>query len=107
MFESSATHTIKPIFHCDTKLLAFGTMQMGEPPNAKICVGNTNMLISKNAKICTTPNAEHKICFTPNTKPQHEPMEYRLRWVPNAKFSRWPCTFHIVCAHFICVGYPT
>ena len=34
-------------------------------------------------------------------------MEYRLRWVPNAKFSRWPCTFHVVCAHFICVGYPT
>ena len=20
---------------------------------------------------------------------------------------RWPCTFHVVCAHFIHVGYPT
>ena len=39
--------------------------------------------------------------------PQCEPMECRLHWVPNAKFSRWPCTFHVVCAHFIHVGLPT
>ena len=23
-------------------------------------------------------------------------MEYRWRWVPNARFSRWACTFHVV-----------
>ena len=34
-------------------------------------------------------------------------MEYRLHWVPNAQFSRWSCTFHVVCAHCICVGQPT
>ena len=65
------------------------------------------MLVSKNAKICVTPNEKHKICVTPNAKPQHEPMEYRLRWFPKAKFLRWPCSFHVVCAHFVCVGYLT
>ena len=64
-------------------------------------VGFTNMLVSKNTKICVTPNMKHKICVTPNTKPQREPMEYRLCWVPKTKFSLWPCTFHVVCVHFI------
>ena len=26
--------------------------------------------------------------------PQRESVEYRLRWVQNANFSHWPCTFH-------------
>ena len=28
--------------------------------------------------------------------PQHQPnsVEYRLRWVPDAQFSRWPCTLY-------------
>ena len=59
------------------------------------------MLVSKNAKIYVTPNTNFEICLTPNAKPQRESLKYRLRWVPNAKFSRWPCTFHVVCAHFI------
>ena len=29
-------------------------------------IGDTNMLVSKNAKFCITPNAKHKICVTPN-----------------------------------------
>ena len=62
--------------------------------------GNTNMLVSKNAKICLTPKADTKICLTPNAKPNRESVKYRLRWVPNAKLLRWPCTFHVVCAHF-------
>ena len=85
---------LKPIFHCNAKPLAWVIHW----------VGYANMLVPKNAKIWVTSNAKHKICVTPNAKPQSEPMEYRLRWVPNSKFSRWPCTFHVVCAHFICVG---
>ena len=73
------------------------------PPTPQFHVGDTNMLVSKNGKIYV----KHKICVTPNTKPQCKPMEYRLCWAPNAKFLRWPCTFHVVCAHFICVSYPT
>ena len=34
-------------------------------------------------------------------------MEYRWRWVPNAKYSRWACTFHVVYANFVGVGHPT
>ena len=45
------------------------------------------MLVSKNVKIVLTPNA----------KPQCEPIEYRLRLVPNAKFSRWLSTFLFFC----------
>ena len=34
-------------------------------------------------------------------------MEYRWHWVPNATFSHWACTFHVVYINFICVGHPT
>ena len=50
-----------------------------------------------------TPNANAKICVIPNANPQRKSVEYRLRWVPNAKFSRWPCTFHF-CINFIPIG---
>ena len=40
------------------------------------------MLVSKNAKICVSPNAKPKICFTPNANPQHKSVEHRLHWVP-------------------------
>ena len=68
------THTLKPIFHCDAKLLALGP-RVGSAPKVKIRVGDTNMLVSKNAKICITPNANAKICITPNVKPQRESVE--------------------------------
>ena len=35
------------------------------------------------------------------------PVEYRWRWVPNATFSRWARTFHVVYVNFICIGHPT
>ena len=34
------------------------------------------MLVSKNAKICVTPNANAKICVTPNANPQREQVKY-------------------------------
>ena len=36
------------------------------------------MLVSKNPKICVTPNAKPKICVTPNANPQCKSVEYRL-----------------------------
>ena len=45
------------------------------------------MLVFKNAKICVTPNV----------KPQRQSVEYRLRWVPNAKL----LVGHV---HFIFLG---
>ena len=53
-------------------------------------VGYTNMLVSKNARICVTANA----------KPQCESVEYRLCWVPKAKCLHWPCTFHLFVCRF-------
>ena len=60
------------------------------------------MLVSKNAKICVNPNPKHKICAIPNAKPQHEPMEYRLCWVPKLfalamYISCCLCSFHFRC----------
>ena len=89
------------------KTFCVGSSCWLKPPMPKFCVAYTNMLVSKNIKICASPNTKHEICVTPKAKPQCKPMEYRLRWLLNAKFSLWPCTFHDVCAHFICVGHPT
>ena len=36
---------------------------------------------------------------------QRKSVEHRLRWVPNAKLSRWPCRFHVVYLGFFRVGY--
>ena len=93
---------VKPLFHCDAKPFAMGPCVVLRPPTPQFGIGDTNMLVSKNVKICVTPNAKHKICVTPNAKPQTEPMEYRLRWVHNAKFfalaiyiSCCLCSFHL------------
>ena len=67
---------LKPIFHCDPKPFALGP-GVGLDPHAQFRVGDTNMLVSKNAKICVTPNVN----------PQRKSMGYRLSWVPNEKCS--------------------
>ena len=74
--------------------ICVGSLCWLRPQTPQFRVGDTNMLVSKNDKICVTPNAN----------PQCESVEYRLRWVPNAKFSCWPCAFHFHCVDFICVG---
>ena len=90
---------LKPIFHCDTKSFALGTGFGLDPqrhtfalPNAK----DTNMLVS-----FALVDANFSRHLTQN--PQRESVEYRLRWVPNAKSLHLPCTFHVVCVNFICV----
>ena len=79
---------LKPIFHCDPKLLALGTFAS---PNAK-----DSTFASPDAKIptcwyllrkvtqnfCILPDAKTKSCVLPDTKPKRKPVEYRLRWVP-------------------------
>ena len=52
-------------------------------------------------------NANPKVCITPNANPQHKSVEYRWHWVFWHWGLRWPCTFHVVCVNFMCVGYPT
>ena len=89
--------TLKPIFHCDANTIRVGSSRWLRPLMPQFPVGDSNMLVSKNAKICVTPNAN----------PQREQVEYRWRWVPNALFSCWPCRFHVVCVNFVCAGWPT
>ena len=55
------------------------------PLTQQFCIGNTNMLVSKNAKIWVTPNANAKICVTPNANPQRKQVEYRSYWVLKSK----------------------
>ena len=56
------TQALKPIFHCDAKFLRWGLALVKTP--------NTRMFMSKNAKICVTPDAEPKICIIPQRKTQ-------------------------------------
>ena len=60
--------TLEPLFHWDEKHLRW-VLSLAETPNAKFCIRNTNMLVSKNAKICVIPNANFEICVSPNAKP--------------------------------------
>ena len=59
-------------------------------PPAKIC-------ISPDAKhtIFVSPDAKHTIFVSPDAKPQYQPVEHRLHWVPGVGSLRWACTFHI------------
>ena len=93
--------THKPIFHCNAKPFALGPGIGLDPQSHNFALGIPICWYLKTLKFALPPSP------SPNAKHQREPMEYRLRWVPNVKLSRWPCTFHFVCAHFVCVGYPT
>ena len=64
-------------------------------------IGDTNMLVSKNAKICINPNLNSKICVTPNASRWNiGGVGSPTGWVPNARGWCWPCRFHIVCLIF-------
>ena len=82
--------------------LHVGVWRWVTPRTRRFRVTYTNMLVSKNAKIFVTPNAKHKICVTPNVN--HHASQWNIALGPQPKFSRWPCTFHVVCAHFIRIG---
>ena len=83
---------LEPIFHCDVKPFTLGTFASLNAkdstfalPNAK----NTNMLVS-----LALGDGIFLRYLTQN--PQREPVEYRLRWVPNGI----SCVGHV---HFIFV----
>ena len=84
---------IKPIFHCDAKPFTLGPGVGLDHQRHNFALEIPKCRYPKNAKVCVIPNANFKICLTPNAKHQCESVEYRLRWVPNATFLRWPCTF--------------
>ena len=70
----------------------------------KICVGDTNMLVSNNAKICLTPNAKHKTCVTPNAKPNVSQRNIGCLGSPMQNFRAGHVHFSFFCVDFFRVG---
>ena len=70
----------------------------------QFCIGDSNMLVSKNAKICVTTNTNANICVTP--KPTPNASSWIIGGVgspmQNSHFGH--VRFHVVCVNFICVG---
>ena len=98
---------LKAYIPLQCKTIRVGSSHWLRPPTPQCHVGYTKMLVSKNTKICITPNVNAKICVTPNANPQREQVEYRWRWVPNRRGWRWACRFHAVYFLFPRVGYRT
>ena len=65
---------------------------LGQPPNTKIRVGNTNSLVSKNAKICVTPMRVSGI---------------KVVLGPQRKILAGHVDFMLFIQVFFLVGYPT
>ena len=70
---------IKAYIPPEPKTIGVGSWRWLTPDTPHVSLGDTNMLVSENAK---TPDAKPKICVLPNAKPKRKPVEYRLRWVP-------------------------
>ena len=68
-FKTAKKRRVKPIFHCDAKPFAFGSWRWLRPPMPQFCVGGTNMLVSKNSKICVTPTQKVKFALPPTPTP--------------------------------------
>ena len=94
LFIQSESLKLKPMFHCDAKPFALGTG-----------IGLDTQCHNFALPIPTCWYLKTRKHLTPNLK--FASVEYRLRLVPNTKFSRWPCTFHAFCVDFICVWSPT
>ena len=67
--------TLKPIFHCDAKLLGLGTF--------------------------ASPNAKDSTFALPNSRNTNMLVSLALG---DADFLLWPCTFLFLCVYFICIG---
>ena len=102
---SGLVMTVKPIFHCDAQPFALGPRVRSDPQhhNFKLVIPTCWYLITQKLAI---PRLMRPLTFA-NTNPQSEQVEYRWHWVPNPRGWCWPCRFHVVCAHFIGIGYPT
>ena len=86
-------------------------LALGNAPNARILgwryqhVGILEP--TRTVKFASPPTPNLKFALPPTPTPRCQSVEYRWRWVPNAKFSHWACTFHVVYVNFICVGHST
>ena len=56
------------------KNICVGSWRWLRPPTPEFRVGDTNMLVSENAK---PPTPNPKICVTPDANPRRQSVEYR------------------------------
>ena len=69
------------------------------PQTREFCVGYTNMLVSKNAKICIPPDAKPQICITPNAKPNAT--QWNIGCIGSLTHSQ--CSFADFCKYHLLV----
>ena len=90
-------YNLKPIFHQNAKLLAFGTFVS---PNAK-----DRTFASPDAKIPTCWYILRQVTqifrVLADAKPKRKPVEYRLRWVPTQHF----CVGHVHFMFFVYISF--
>ena len=72
---------LKAYIPLQRKTIHGGSWRWHRPPTPQFRVGDTNMLVSKIAKITFPPTPNLKFVL-PNENPQRDSVEYRLRWVP-------------------------
>ena len=87
-------NSVKPIFHCDTKTLA-------KTPKAKFHIGDTNMLVSKNAKICVTPTRTLKFALPPTQNPN--PSQWNIGCVGSPGVGA--CIGHVHFMLFVSISF--
>ena len=80
-------------------------LALAQTPNAIISHwGYQHIGILKMLKFALPPTRNIKFALPPTQNPNAS--QWKIGCVGSPKFSCWPCTFHVVYAHFICVGYP-
>ena len=106
-YQKKCASSLKPIFHCNAKYLASG-VGVGQCPRCQNFAWEIPTCWYILALPPTPiPDANPKICVTPDANPRRQSVEYRWRWAFWRWGWRWACTFHVVYVNFICVGHPT
>ena len=98
---------IKPIFHCDAKYLASGVGVGQCPSRQNFAWEKPTCWYILALPPTPIPEANPKMCVTPDANPRHQSVEYRWHWAFWHWGWCWACTFYVVYVNFICIGHPT
>ena len=88
------------------KIFVLGPCVGLEPQRQNFALGIPTCWYLKTRKFVLprTPNLKFGLPPTPN--PKRKSVEYRLRWLQNTNFSRWPCTFLFCLCRFHSLWVP-
>ena len=101
----NGTHVhLKPIFHCDAKPFALGPDVGLDPQRQNFASEIPTCWYLKTLRFALPPTLK----FALPTKPTPNTSRWNIGSIGSAKFSAkfscWPCRFHVVCVNFISVG---